>query len=124
MKFILMLLMAISGAVFSQDMRFTVSANNKSITVSPDDENADTVFDIDKAQYGNSSFLTIHVANEEIDKDWKRSFSIYDKDDNAIKDFTLMKDGSYCIKINELVTQLHQQQEYFIIHSFRFICNY
>ena len=114
MKFILMALMAIPVAVFPQDMRFTVSANNKTLTVSPDDENTDTVFEIEKTQYGNSSLLTIRVANEEIDKDWKRSFSIYDKDDNAIKDFTLMKDGSYCIKMNELVTQLHQQQEYFI----------
>jgi len=114
MKFILMVLLTIPVIpVLSQDIQFTVTANNKSITVSPDNEIEDKLLLIDQSKSGND-FLTIHVTNEETGKDWKRSFLIYDSADNVIKDIVSMKNGSYCIKLNELKILLHTQQDYFI----------
>jgi len=114
MKFILAVLMMLPVAqAFSQEMQISVSANNKSITVSPDDKNTDKLLVIESAPADND-FLTIRISNEAKDKDWKRSFSIYDSADTAIKDFVLMKDGSYCTRISELKKDLHPQQDYFI----------
>ena len=98
---------------FCQEMQINVSANNKSITVSADDKNTDKLFVIEGSTAGND-FLTIRIINEEAAKDWKRSFSIYDSTRNAIKDFVLMKDGSYCTRISELKTGVVPQQDYYI----------
>ena len=113
MKLILSVLLSIPAfCIFSQDLQFTVSANNKTFTMSPDNDNANNLLLISSIEPDGNNFLTIHVVNEEIDKDWKRSFSVYDSTGNAIKDLTLMKDGSYCIKLNELKILLHPQQDY------------
>ena len=69
---------------------------------------------MDAPALSENNFLTIKVEKDEIEKDWKRSFSIYDSTENAIKDFVLMKDGSYCIKLSEIKTLLKPNQEYFI----------
>jgi hypothetical protein len=114
MKYILAVLMILPVVhAFSQEMQINVSANNKSISVSPDDKNTDKLFVIENAPAGND-FLTIRITNDETEKDWKRSFSIYDSTGNAIKDFVFMKDGSYCTRISELKKALQPQQDYFI----------
>jgi len=96
-----------------QEMQFTISANNKSITISPDN-NIDTVFTLNKNEFIKNSFLTVHVSNDEIEKDWKRSFVIYDSSDNIVLSFTQMKDKNFCIKLNDLAKKLAYQQDYYI----------
>ncbi|MEO8712711.1 MAG: hypothetical protein ABI405_11335 [Parafilimonas sp.] len=115
MKFILSVLLVIPFAsLIAQDMEITVCANNNSLTVSPDDDNSDKLFVINTSSSADNNFLTIKVADEEIDKDWKRNFFIYDSADNAIKDFVFMKDESYCIKISDLYKLIQPQKDYFI----------
>ena len=115
MKFILLVLLVFPFATLvAQNMEITVSADNKSITVSPDDDNSDKLFTINTSSSAGNNFLTIKVADEEIDKDWKRSFFIYDNTGNAVKDFVLMPDDSYCIKIIDLSKLLQPQKDYFI----------
>ncbi len=112
MKFLLVTLMAFSFApVFAQDMQFKVSAGDESITVSPDLDNEDKILVVAPA---NKNAVIINILNDEIDKDWKRSFSIYDSADNVIGEFTFMKNGSYCIKYSELKPKLITTQEYYI----------
>ena len=115
MKCMLIALIAISfTTVFSQEMQITISANNDSITVSPDNNNKNKLLTISNSPSAGNNFLIINVVNEETDKDWKRNFFIYDSADNAVKNFVLMNDGSYCIKLSTLFTILQPQHDYFI----------
>ncbi len=112
MKFFLITLMAFSFApVFAQDMQFKVSAGDESITVSPEDDNEDKLLVVAPT---NENALIISILNDDLDKDWKRSFSIYDSADNVIGDFTFMKNGSYCIKYSELRPKLNTTWEYYV----------
>ncbi len=101
------------SAVFSQEMQVTISAGNNSIIVFPDNEDSTKLLVIDALQSSANKAFTIHVTNDNRDKDWKRSFAIYDSADNVLHDFVLMKDGNYCIKLSQLAT-LHTEEEYFI----------
>jgi hypothetical protein len=96
-----------------QEMQFTISANNKSITITPDN-NIDTVFKLNKNEFIKNGLLTVHVSNDEIEKDWKRSFVIYDSSDNVVLTFTQIKDKNFCITSNDLVKKLTPEQEYYI----------
>jgi hypothetical protein len=115
MKFILIALMIIPYSyALSQDIKATVSAQNKSITASTEDRNDDKLLLIDASHLSKNDFLIITVPDKEADKDWKRDFAVYDSADNALKDFVLMKDESYCIKLTELITLMQVQHDYFI----------
>jgi hypothetical protein len=114
MKFFIVFLMLLpSKFLMVQEMQFTVSANNKSITILPDDNN-ETVFTLNKNEFIKNGLLTVHVNNDEIEKDWKRSFVIYDSSDNVVLKFTQMKDENFCIRSNDLAKKLVPQQEYYI----------
>lgn len=113
--FITAFITVFTSAAFSQNLQFTVSAFDKTITVSPDEENTDNVFTFKVDQLNQpNSLITIHILHEETDKDWKRNFSIYDSTDNAIQDFVFMKDGSYCIKLQNIASKLKVNNNYFI----------
>ena len=114
MKLLLTLLFALPFTLgFSQDMQLNISAGKETISVSLDDDNSGKLVNLSQHSAANN-FLTIKILNEEIDKDWKRSFTIYNAQDSAIKDFMQMKNGSYCIKLKDLLPALHQSEEYFI----------
>jgi hypothetical protein len=111
--FIVFLLLLPSKFLMVQEMQFTISANNKSIAISPDD-NIDTVFTLNKNEFIKNGFLTVHVSNDEIEKDWKRSFVIYDNSDNVVLTFIQMKDKNFCITLNDLEKKLAPGQEYYV----------
>jgi hypothetical protein len=114
MKYILIALLTISFShTFSQQLKLTISAANNSLVVMPE-ENNDSVFVINTTAVLTKNFLTIQVDSDVIPTDWKRTFSIYNKADSAIKDFVLMKNGSYCIKLSEIKTLLQPEQEYLL----------
>lgn len=113
MKYILITLLSfIYTAAFSQEVKLTISANNTSLNISLDSNNENKLFVINVASISNNDFLTINV--DASGKEWKRSFFIYDSLNTAIKDFVLMKDESYCIKLYDLKKQLIPNKEYFI----------
>jgi hypothetical protein len=115
MKFILVVLMIIPyGYILPQDITVTVSAQNKSITASVEDRNDNKLLLIDTSRLSKKDFLTITIADKETDKDWKRDFAVYDSAGNALKDFILMKDETYCIKLTELIALMQSQHDYFI----------
>lgn len=99
--------------VSAQSMQFTITVNNKSLVTSAADNNTNNVFETDSKMVGDD-VLTISVSNEEIAKDWKRSFAIYDSSDEAITSLTEMKNGSYSIKISGLKKMLSPDKDYFI----------
>lgn len=98
----------------SQDAEVTVSAKNKSITASPGNKNDDKLLLIDTPRLSKNDFLTIIINDKSADKDWKHDFAVYDSADNAVKDFIFMKNGSYCVKLTELVLLMQAQRDYFI----------
>ena len=97
-----------------KSIKITISANNATLHITLDSENKNNLLIIDSSKLISNDFLTIKVDDELENKEWKRSFFIYDNANNAIKDFVLMKDNSYCIKLNELKTLLAPGKEYFI----------
>jgi hypothetical protein len=114
MKYILIVLfLFIYTAAFSQEVKLTVSANATSLNISLDSNNANTLFVINDGRFSDNDFLTIKV-DTSANKEWKRNFFIYDSLNTAIKDFVLMKDESYCIKLNNLKKLLMPDKEYFI----------
>src|SRR2546423_938459 len=114
MKYILITSFSfIYTAAFSQEVKLTISANNISLNISLDSNDANKLFIINAASFSNNDFLTIKV-DASAGKEWKRSFFIYDSLNTAIKDFVLMKNESYCIKLNDLKKQLIPNKEYFI----------
>ncbi|HEY2727418.1 MAG TPA: hypothetical protein VGI61_09620 [Parafilimonas sp.] len=118
MKYILIAFFAvIATKTFSQATKITISANNTTLHISLDSENENNLFLIHSNQFGDKDFLTIKVDSEAADKEWKRNFFIYDSANNAIKDFVLMNDKTYCLKLNELKKILVREKEYFIYTS-------
>lgn len=99
--------------ISAQSMQFTLTAGKKSLIISAGDNNTNKALEIESKAISND-LLTISVSNEEIAKDWKRSFIVYDSSDKAITAFAEMKSGSYCIKISGLKTILNPDEEYFI----------
>jgi len=99
---------------FSQDRKLTLSANNKSLHVSVDSTNDQTVFVIDDRKFSENDFLTIRLDTAFANDEWKQNFFIYDSSNNAIKDFVLMHDKTYCVKLTELKRLLTLREEYFI----------
>ena len=94
-------------------MQFTVAAGDKSLVVAAEEDNADKLFEIDSKTIG-VDLLTISVEDEEIEKDWKRSFIVYDSSDKAITEFPEMHNGTYSIKISGLNILLSPDEKYFI----------
>ncbi|MEP6684831.1 MAG: hypothetical protein ABJA35_16280 [Parafilimonas sp.] len=115
MKYMLIALL-LSGAstCFSQETKITVTSNKEILHITLDSENAKNLFLIHDAKFSNNDFLTITVDSDSAYKDWKRSFFIYDSANTAIKDFVLMGDETYCLKLNDLKKLLAMEKIYFI----------
>ena len=97
----------------AQNMQFTVAAGDKSLVAAAEEDNANKLFEIDSKTIG-VDLLTISVEDEEIEKDWKRSFIVYDSSDKAITEFPEMHNGTYSIKVSGLKEMLSPDEKYFI----------
>jgi hypothetical protein len=114
MKYMLIVLLSVSSICFSQETRITITGNKEILHLSLDSNNANSLFLIHNAEFSNNDFLNIKIDNDSAYKDWKRSFFIYDSADAAIKDFILMGDETYCLKLNDLKKLLAMEKTYFI----------
>ncbi|MEP6465738.1 MAG: hypothetical protein ABJB05_05515 [Parafilimonas sp.] len=108
------LLLFISSSAFSQQAQIIISTNNNSLQISPDSNNINKLFVINNAIFSDKDYLTIKVNSESDKKEFNRKFFIYDSSNIAIKDFVLMSDGTYCLKLNDVSKLLLPQKEYFI----------
>src|SRR5258705_11421433 len=101
MRFILSALLILPTLfTFEQDMFITVTAEGKSIQVSLDDDNSNEALTLGTSGLTPGEyFITAEVSNEEIDKDWKRMFIIYDKEDNEIGRLSDMKENIYRVSL-------------------------
>jgi protease II len=108
------ILLSVASACFSQETKITITDNKEILHISLDSNNENNLFLIHAAQFSNNDFLIIKVDSDSAYKDWKRSFFIYDSANTAIKDFVLMKDETYCLKLNELKKLLVIEEPYFI----------
>ena len=115
MKYILIaLLLTIAATSFSQETKITITARDQTLHLYLDSNNANSLFIIHNASFSGNDYLTIKVDGDSTYKNWKRNFSIYDTANAAIKDFVLMKDETYCLKLNDLKKLLALEQSYFI----------
>src|SRR5262252_7659289 len=98
MKFIFSaLLMAACVGGFSQQIRITVFAQNKTITVSPDEDNTDKLLKLQTPVTPSEAALTARVNYEEMDKGWKRNFIIYNDEDSEISRLVFVKENTYSV---------------------------
>jgi len=104
--------------VFTQEMSITIAARNESITVSPDDENEDKILSLRTSiPAAKEDYLTVKVANDEIEKDWTRNFIIYDEEDNEISKLAERKENTYCVALEKLLPLLKPRKEYALYTS-------
>lgn len=117
MKFILSALILLSASTaFTQSTKMIVSARNDSITVSGDDNNDDKTFVLQTIATSNAmDYLTVNVLNENIRSTWRRSFYIYDMNDQIITYLKPMQKDEYCIKMSELLSKLEKNKTYKLI---------
>jgi len=114
MKLILSALLVLSTvSVFAQDMSITVTTEGKSLRVVLDDDNGSQVLTLGAADLNEAeNYLTAEVSNEEINKDWKRSFIIYDEEDIETGRLPDVKENTYRISLRNLKPLLQPGKEY------------
>jgi hypothetical protein len=114
MKYILIVLLFFSAAnIYSQDMRINLSSKNERLSISLDENNINRTFIVKKSNIANE-LLTVTVANEVINEDWKRTFTIHNSNDSAIAAFKYMGGNSYCISLKDLREELQAGNQYYL----------
>ena len=113
MKIILLsLMMAIVAHGFSQEATITVSAQNRSVSAVPGEENEGKVLALQRSITSTDACLVAKVTNEEINENWKRNFIIYDGEDKEIDSLIATKQNSYKTPLKTLLPNLQQGREY------------
>ena len=113
MKIILLSIMMATGAYsFSQEIRVTVSAQNKSITTVVDEDNTGKVLNLQTSTEPSEAYLIAKLNHDELNKGWTRNFIIYDNEDNEISRLAQMKDNTYSVALKNLKPLLKPGQEY------------
>ena len=109
---LLSLLITLGACSFSQQMSITVSAQHKTISVVTDDDNSDKILNLERSTAPSEACLIASLSQEEKQKDWKRIFIIYNKEDSEISRLALIKENTYGILLKDLFLQLQNGQEY------------
>ena len=113
MKIILLsLMMAIGAYSFSQEIRITVSAENKSITTAIDEDNTGKLLNLQTSLEPSEAYLVAKLNRDEIGKGWTRNFIIYDNEDNEVSRLAQMKDNTYGVALKNIKPLLKPAQEY------------
>lgn len=114
MKLILYLLI-ISSTINAnaQQMKMIVSARNNSITVVADSDNDNKVLLINPLITNTvADYLTVKVTDEQIRQTWKRSFYVYNDNNQVIAELKPMQQNEYCITMKDLLSKLGKDKEY------------
>ena len=109
---LLSLLITLGACGFSQQMHITISAQHKAISVVTDEDNSDKVLSLEKSTTPSDAYLIASLTHEEKQKDWKRNFIIYNKEDSEISRLALIKENTYSILLKDLFLQLQNGEEY------------
>ena len=111
-SFFLSIVIAVAVCGFSQKITITVSAQGKSVSASPDDENNDKVLVLQRSAASAAAHLVAKVNNEEITRGWKRTFVLYDNEDKEIITLDSMKENCYGVSLQALLPVLQQAKQY------------
>ena len=106
------MLIAVAVSGFSQKITITVSAQGKSFSASPDDDNNDKVLVLQRSNSSAATHLVAKVNNEEITAGWKRTFVVYDSEDNEMMSLDSMKENCYGVSLQALLQVLQQAKQY------------
>ena len=109
---LLSLLITLGACSFSQQMHITISAQHKTISVVTDEDNGDKILSLEKSTTPSDAYLIANLTHEEKQKDWKRNFIIYNKEDSEISRLALIKENTYGILLKDLFLQLQNGEEY------------
>ncbi len=114
MKFILPgLMMLIAATSFAQSTKWIISAQNKNITVSGEDDNEDKLFLLKPVNTNAATdYLTVKIVDNQIRKTWSRSFYIYDEKKQVTAELKFMDTDEYCIKIKDVLSKLQKGKVY------------
>ena len=111
-SFLLSMLIAVAACGFSQKITITVSAQGKSFSASPDDDNNDKVLVLQRSKASAATHLVAKVNNEEITAGWERTFVVYDSEDNEMMSLDSMKENCYGVSLQALLQVLQQAKQY------------
>jgi len=111
-SFLLSMLIAVAACGFSQKITITVSAQGKSFNAIPGDDNNDKVLVLQRSNSSAATHLVAKVNNEEITAGWKRTFVVYDSEDNEIMTLDSMKENCYGVSLQALLKVLQQAKQY------------
>ena len=111
-SFLLSIMMAVAVFGFSQETTITVSAETKSVNASPGDDNNDKVLVLQRSKASAATHFVAKVNNEEITGGWKRTFVVYDSEDNEMMSLDSMKENCYGVSLEALLQVLQQAKQY------------
>jgi len=111
-SFLLSMAIGVASCGYSQKITITVSAQGKSVSVSPDDENNDKVLVLQTSKASAATDMVAKVNNEEITRGWKRAFVLYDNEDKEIITLDSMKENCYGISLQALLPVLQKAKQY------------
>ena len=111
-SFLLSMVIALAVCGFSEKTTITVSAQGKSVSASPDDENNDKVLVLQRSTASAGTQLIAKVDNEEITSGWKRTFVLYDNADKEIITLDSMKENCYGVSLQALLPIMQQANQY------------
>ena len=106
--------LALTLKASAQEPLFTLTLQKQSLSISPDGDNEDKIITLSlQTAYTKTDQLIIISENWKEEKDWKRSFTLMDKDDNLISDIPEMtKPGKFCVSLENLSRVLKSGQAY------------
>jgi hypothetical protein len=111
-SFLLSMAIGVALCGYSQKITITVSAQGKSVSASPGEENNDKVLVLQRSAASAAAHLIAKVNNEEITRGWKRTFDLYDNEDKEIITLDSMKENCYGVSLQALLPVLQQAKQY------------
>jgi hypothetical protein len=108
------LLVFIGSFVFAQQEKLMLMIRDQVVMINLENGSGNTIFTINPANNSDTDMLNIRIKNDSPGKGWKRSFFVYDKSGEAVKDFKQLNQQLFSIRFGELKKILTPQTEYFI----------
>lgn len=98
----------------AQEPLFNLTLQKQNLSISLDDENEEKIITLtSQPVYTKADQLVIINENWKQEKDWKRSFTLMDNEDNLISDIPEMsKQGTFCVSLENLSRSLKVGQVY------------
>lgn len=111
MKFLFLVLSFLAANKMNAQNSFHIKVQNQSLSVNVSDDNAEKTLFINSKASKNDK-LAIHNPNKAEQKDWKRSFMIFDESDRELIKLSVPKKDMYEISVTKLLVKLRKDEIY------------